>query len=49
MLAFHFTTYRSVARWDLGKPAPAARAAGALSLLLWAAIVVCGRKVGFSL
>ncbi len=49
MLVFHFTTYRSVARWDTGRPVPGARLAGLLSLALWAAIVVCGRKVGFSL
>lgn len=49
MLVFHFTTYRSVSEWDLGRPTPAARIAGGLSLVLWAAIVVCGRKVGFSL
>jgi hypothetical protein len=49
MLAFHFTTERSMARWDTGKPTTGARVAGALSLVLWIAIVVCGRKVGFSL
>jgi hypothetical protein len=49
MLAFHFTTYRSVGAWDTGRPAPAARIAGGVSLLLWAALVICGRKVGFSL
>lgn len=49
MLAFHLTTYRSVADWDTGRPVLPARLAGGLSLLLWAAIVVCGRKVGFSL
>jgi hypothetical protein len=49
MLAFHFTAERSLARWDTGKPAAGARVAGALSLVLWTAIVVCGRKVGFSL
>jgi hypothetical protein len=49
MLLFHFTTERSMARWDTGKPATGARIAGAISLVLWTAIVICGRKVGFSL
>lgn len=49
MMVFHYTTYRSVRVWDNGRPVAAARIAGGVSLLLWAAIVVCGRKVGFSL
>lgn len=49
MAVFHVTTYRSVNRWNVGPPALGARVAGGLSLALWAAIVVCGRKVGFSL
>ena len=49
MLVFHLTAERRIATWDLGRPAPGARIAGGLSLLLWAAIVVCGRQVGFSL
>ena len=49
MLVFHLTTQRSMAKWDLGRPAIGARIAGALSLVLWSAIVICGRKVGFSL
>jgi len=43
------TTEKHIAGWDLGKPATGARVAGALSLLLWTAIVICGRRVGFSL
>jgi len=49
MLLFHLTTERRIASWDLGRPATGARIAGGVSLLLWAAIVVCGRQVGFSL
>ena len=49
MLVFHLTSERRIATWDLGKPATGARVAGGLSLLLWTAIVVCGRQVGFSL
>lgn len=49
MTVFHLSTWRSLDRWNVGRPAPSARLAGGLSLLLWAAVVVCGRKVGFSL
>jgi hypothetical protein len=48
MLAFHFGAFRRVAQWDTQLPAPrAARLAGALSLLFWTAVVVCGRWIGF--
>ena len=49
MLLFHLTAERRIAAWDLGTPVVGARLAGGLSLLLWTAIVICGRKVGFSL
>ena len=49
MLVFHLTAERRIAAWDLGRPITGARVAGGLSLLLWAAIVICGRQVGFSL
>ena len=49
MVFFHIYTQRSIKDWDLGRPVVAARIAGGLSLLLWGAIVVCARKVGFSL
>jgi hypothetical protein len=47
MLFFQFVTFRSVRSWDAGRPIPAARAAGALSLLLWTGVIACGRWVGF--
>ena len=47
MLYFQFVTYRDVARWDSGRPTRAARAAGAVSLLLWCLIIGFGRWVGF--
>jgi hypothetical protein len=47
MLYFQFVTFRSVATWDVGKPAPAARAAGFVSIALWCAIIGFGRWVGF--
>jgi hypothetical protein len=49
MLYFHFATQRSIKDWDTGKPVAAAKAAGLISLTLWALILICGRKVGFSL
>lgn len=49
MLAFHLTAERRIAAWDLGRPSAGARMAGGLSLILWTAIVICGRQVGFSL
>lgn len=46
--AFHRTVFRRVATWDLQTAPPAgARAAGWISLALWAAIVVLGRWIAF--
>lgn len=47
MAYFQFVTYRSVASWDAGRPVPAARFAGALSLTLWILIIGFGRWIGF--
>lgn len=50
MLTFHFLTYRNIAQWDLDRtPPPAARLAGALSLLFWIAVVIFGRWIGFTI
>lgn len=47
-LAFHFRTYRSVASWDADPVAPfGARLAGALSIALWAGVIVFGRLVAY--
>jgi hypothetical protein len=50
MLVLHVTSWRRAAQWHtpLGT-ARAAKIAGAISLLLWLAIVVCGRWIGFTL
>jgi hypothetical protein len=49
MLMFHLVTYRRIAAWDAHRTPPVgARIAGALSLALWIAIVVCGRWIGFT-
>ena len=40
---FHAGAFRGAAGWDVGvAPPAAARAAGALSLALWASVVTCG-------
>jgi hypothetical protein len=47
-LAFHLTTYRSVARWDSDAVPPfRARLAGLFSIVLWAAVVVFGRLTAY--
>jgi hypothetical protein len=48
MAYFQLVTLRGVATWDSGKPPPAARAAGLVSVLLWAAVVLLGRWIGFT-
>ncbi len=49
MAVFEFTLLRSVAAWDTANPVPArARAAGAVSLLIWTAVIVFGRWIGFT-
>jgi len=47
MLYFQFVTFRSVQSWDTGKPIPAARAAGAVSLTVWCLVIGFGRWIGF--
>lgn len=48
MLFFHYNTYRSVGTWNVGRAPVSARCAGALSLLVWVAIVTLGRWIGFT-
>ena len=46
---FHSTVFRSVAEWDLDPVLPKrARIAGAVSLVLWASIVVAGRMIAYN-
>ncbi len=47
MLYFQLVTWRSVASWDNGRTPGGARAAGAISMLCWAAVIVFGRWIGF--
>ena len=46
---FHSGVFRSVAEWDLDPVLPKrARMAGAVSLVLWAGIVVAGRMIAYN-
>jgi EamA domain-containing membrane protein RarD len=48
MLIFQFFTFRNVAQWDRDPiPPTAVRVAGALSMIFWIGVVVCGRFIGF--
>jgi hypothetical protein len=50
MAMFHLVTFRTKERWDHeASPPAAARLAGGLSLLLWLAIIACGRTIGFTI
>jgi hypothetical protein len=45
---FHATLYRRIAGWNLAPTPPrAARVAGSLSLVIWAAVIVCGRLIAY--
>jgi hypothetical protein len=48
-IAFHLTTYRSVAEWDTARVGPAAaRLAGFTSLVLWVSAAVLGRLTAYN-
>ncbi|WP_084582306.1 DUF6644 family protein [Sphingomonas azotifigens] len=50
MAVFHLTAYRRIGDWDdAHRPPLAARLSGAFSLLLWIAVIVFGRLIGFTL
>jgi hypothetical protein len=48
MLYFQKVIFRGVSAWDSGRPPPAARLAGVISLGLWCAVIGCGRWIGFT-
>lgn len=49
MAVFQIMTWRGVAGWDRDAPTPrAARVAGILSILIWTAVIVLGRLIGFT-
>jgi len=50
---FHSITFRTADVWDSEEmrrlpPPPSARAAGALSLLLWVVVIACGRLLAYT-
>lgn len=48
-MTFHTTIYKRVAVWDRDAVPPAgARLAGVVSIVIWAAIVVCGRMIAYN-
>lgn len=48
-LAFHFGTYRSIAKWDTAPATPlGARLSGAFSLALWSLVVMSGRLIAYN-
>jgi hypothetical protein len=49
MMVFELMTAKTAPSWDKGvMPPPAARAAGALYIVLWIAVIVFGRWIGFT-
>jgi len=47
MLYFQLVTFRTVGRWDAGRPPQAARMAGLTSILLWIGVIGFARWTGF--
>jgi hypothetical protein len=47
-MAFHYTTYYSVAAWDTSPPPFSAKLSGAISVALWAMIIVSGRLIPYN-
>ena len=48
MLLFQLVTFRTVGVWDEDRPPSRARLAGALSILLWVAVIFFARWIGFT-
>jgi hypothetical protein len=50
MAVFHAIGGRNMAQWETkARPPLSARLAGGLSILLWIAVVACGRWIGFTM
>jgi uncharacterized membrane protein len=50
MMVFHAITARGIKLWDAApKPPAPVRMAGATSLIVWIAVIVCARWVGFTM
>jgi hypothetical protein len=49
-LFYHLVTERRSGSWDTdARPPAAARTAGAISLVLWAAVILCGRIMSYTM
>ena len=49
-LVYHRSTERGIAGWDADvRPPRAARLAGAVSLLAWAVVILCGRMMAYTM
>lgn len=49
-LVYHFTTERTIARWDkAARPPLAARIAGLTSIVVWASVIVAGRMMSYTM
>jgi hypothetical protein len=44
---FHMVPYRSVSAWHIAGPPGAARAAAVLSIVIWIAVITCGRLIAY--
>jgi hypothetical protein len=50
MIVFHAVSARDMPQWEKqARPPLRAQLAGALSILLWVAVVACGRWIGFTM
>jgi hypothetical protein len=50
MIVFHAIGAKDMPQWEKqARPPLPARVAGALSILLWIAVVACGRWIGFTM
>ncbi len=50
VVVFDFITAKGMARWnDAPRPPAPAAISGAVSLAVWAAVIVCGRWIGFTM
>lgn len=47
---YHLVTEREIARWDAAaRPSFGARCTGAASILLWTAVILCGRMMSYTM
>jgi hypothetical protein len=50
MLCFQFIIGRNLGDWNHLRHLPnSARIAGAISMILWTGVIICGRWIGFTL